>query len=296
MNQERGYSLVCGSRQQYSALARTIEGKDPAPKGSRGGRRTPHISSLIRGPVVRQRFVAKQREFLVQRLPETFPKRQTFARLFNLHSAAAIFGPVWLLAALSFVDVGSAQRSRGSDRLEPWRTSAELARHLEEPVTWSWSGQTLAKALAGLAETDRLPSLVDRRVDPGKKLEVAVVDLPLRSALDLVAEKTGQGVTVLGPAVYWGPKESAEKLRTLAELRRQEADELRPQLRLALAAQRPLEWPRLSTPRTVVAQLAAEVGLRWPTKRRCRTIFGQRSNCRHSLGPTVSRSCWLAST
>lgn len=208
---------------------------------------------------MRQRLVANPREFLRLRTTQSFPRRQSFALLFSLHSAAAIFALFWLGIALTLADSAWAQRARGG--ASTWRTASELAKHLEEPVTWSWSGQTLSKALAGLAETDRLPSFLDRRVDPGKKLEVAVVNAPLRQALGKAASQGGVGVSVLGPVVYWGPKEAAERLRTLAELRRQVADELRPQLRLALSTSKPLVWPRLTEPRAVVEQLAAEAGL-----------------------------------
>ena len=145
------------------------------------GRRTPRNLSLIRAPAVRQRLVANRREFLRTLPTQSFPRRQSFAPLFNLHSAAAVFALVWLGIAVTLADNVWAQRTRGA--APGWRTPSELAKHLEEPVTWSWSGQTLTKALAGLAETDRLPSFLDRRGDPGKKLEVAVVNTPLRQAL-----------------------------------------------------------------------------------------------------------------
>ncbi len=210
---------------------------------------------------MRQRLVAKQRDFLAKRLPQSFAKRQSFARLFSFRSASGCLTLFWVLAALSFADMVWAQRKRGAPP-QAWRTAMELAKHLDEPVTWSWSGQSLSAALTSLAETDRLSSFLDRRVDPGLKLDVTLVDTPLRQALERVAEKVSLGSAVLGPVIYWGPADSAARLRTLAETRREDADQLRPQLRLALSSSRPLAWPRLSTPRELAAQLAAEVDLK----------------------------------
>jgi hypothetical protein len=102
----------------------------------------------------------------------------------------------------------------------------------------------------------------DRRVDPQQGVDLTVRGVSLRDALDRVAQRAGMGVALLGPVVYWGPPEAARKLRTLAELRRADAQRLRPSLQLALAESRPLAWPRLSTPRAIAAALATEAGLK----------------------------------
>jgi hypothetical protein len=65
----------------------------------------------------------------------------------------------------------------------------------------------------------------------------------------------------IGDQYYVGPETAAERLVTLAAARRRDALRLPSELRTGLAARRGIAWPRLTEPRGLVTQLAAEHGI-----------------------------------
>ena len=119
----------------------------------------------------------------------------------------------------------------------------------------------MRQALRSLSREKRTATLLDRRVDPEQKIDAQISDVPLRAALQQIAEKHGLGVSILGSVIYVGPAEAAARLRTLAALR---ADDAR---RLPLPAARkfqrtkPMHWNDLAAPRGLLTKLAEENGL-----------------------------------
>jgi hypothetical protein len=68
------------------------------------------------------------------------------------------------------------------------------------------------------------------------------------------------GIGRLGRVVYLGPTGSAERLRLIAAERAREAARLPAELRTPLLGRRALNWPRLSEPRQLVTNIAAQSG------------------------------------
>lgn len=149
----------------------------------------------------------------------------------------------------------------GSLGATDWLTAARLQKQLAQPVGISWSGNPLREALGGLSRTHRVAVLLDRRVDPGQKLDVQLSDLPLGAALHEIARNQRLGLSFLGPVAYFGPPRAAAPLRTIAALRTEEI------LGLPAAWQRkfllpgPIAWDDFATPRDLIGQLAEQNGL-----------------------------------
>lgn len=142
-----------------------------------------------------------------------------------------------------------------------WATGGRLQQRLAEPVSLVWVGSPLRSALRGLSRAHRVAILIDRRVDPGQELALQVDDLPLERALRRVAEDRKLGVSLFGPAAYFGPAEVAARLRTIAALRTGEIRRLPPTSRQTFLRTAPLAWHDFAVPRELLAKLAAENSL-----------------------------------
>ena len=104
----------------------------------------------------------------------------------------------------------------------PFITGQRLQLQLDLPMTATWENLPFRQALASLSKVQQLAIVLDRRVDPEEPISLAIPGDSLRVGLEKIAQRRGLGVSILGSVVYFGPKESASKLRTLAELRKQE--------------------------------------------------------------------------
>ena len=170
-----------------------------------------------------------------------------------------------------FARCNCSHRSRGdpfrfAGRLQahaasPWATDAEFQKQLSRPTDVVWAGNPLRQALrqpfSREANGDAAGSTRRSRAEDRRQ----ICDVPLRAALQQIAEKHGLGVSILGSVIYVGPAEAAARLRTLAALR---ADDAR---RLPLPAARkfqrtkPMHWNDLAAPRGLLTKLAEENGL-----------------------------------
>lgn len=137
-----------------------------------------------------------------------------------------------------------------------WLTGSALEKQLAEPTgATSWSGTPLREAVVGLSRLYQVAILLDRRVDPDQPLNASFRDLPLSELLAKLGERCGFSAVRLGSVVYLGPPEAAAKLRTAAEMRRDDAKRLGAETFFATA---PLRWPDLTEPRQLLAKIAAD--------------------------------------
>src|SRR5207245_1970556 len=126
-----------------------------------------------------------------------------------------------------------------------WLTGDKLRAQLEQKVGIDWGGnkgRTFRQAITRLASSQRVAIVLDRRVDPDQKIELSLDDVTLDAALKLIAANKQLGVAQLGSAIYLGPKGTAEKLRTLAALRKDETLRLPSSVRSRLLQLPPMRW------------------------------------------------------
>lgn len=139
-----------------------------------------------------------------------------------------------------------------------WLVGAELARQRQQPVTIAWDGVALRDGLADLAQAERVAILLDRRLDPGLLVSLSARRKALDELLAEVAQQAGGGAIWLGPVVYVGKPEAANRLRTLAALRAADVLTLPKEERAVFQRQAAMSWEMLAEPRQLVAELAAE--------------------------------------
>jgi hypothetical protein len=168
------------------------------------------------------------------------------------------------VCALIFLTGFSATASAQSTA---WIDGETLARYWNAPIAAvHWTGRPLREGLSHLGENiaaeGRLALVLDRRVDPGLRVDFTIEDHSLGETVELLAEQLRLGVARLGPVVYLGPEQSTRRLRTLAELRNDDVRALPPAARLRLGRAIASQWPELATPREILQNMAANAGLR----------------------------------
>ncbi len=164
-------------------------------------------------------------------------------------------------AAAALVAIGPVGSAVTAKPATAWLTGRALQAKLAEPVDVYWSETPLRQAVESLSRVHRAAALIDRRVDPGQSLDLKLNGQPLRQVFQQIAASRGLGVSWLGPVAYIGPSRVTSRVRTLAELRRQEVHALSSGAGRKLLSPKRIQWDDLATPRELLAQLAAQSGI-----------------------------------
>ncbi|MEN6449595.1 MAG: STN domain-containing protein [Thermoguttaceae bacterium] len=164
------------------------------------------------------------------------------------------------IAAIAIVGAAPGRHLEAADRVD-WLTGPALQRQLGEPVDVLWADNPLRQAISRLSRACRVAVLIDRRVDPGQKLNVSLRGVSFESALQSVARDRGLGVTRLGSVVYLGPRSAAERLRGAAAALDKETRRLPVAAQRKFRESRPLAWEDLATPRELLVGLAQQGGV-----------------------------------
>lgn len=143
-----------------------------------------------------------------------------------------------------------------------WVSGKKLDEQLAAAVTVSWTNLPLGRALASLAETQHVATLLDRRIDPDREISLSLSRRPLADAFQQIASDTHTGYCQFGPLAYFGPEASARRLRTLAAMSLDQARALGASGARKFLVLRSWQWDDLSEPRELVAHLAAETDVK----------------------------------
>jgi hypothetical protein len=163
----------------------------------------------------------------------------------------------WLAAAIGFGSFGLSP----AEAMAAWMTGTALQRRLAEPVDISWPANPLRESLQRLSQAQQVAVLLDRRVDPGRKVQLKVSRAPLRDVFAELASRQQMGFCLFGPVAYFGPPSAAARIRTLSAQRTQESRRLPPAAGRTLLQPKALAWADLATPRDILAHLAQQNGL-----------------------------------
>ncbi|HZZ70771.1 MAG TPA: hypothetical protein VFE24_00855, partial [Pirellulales bacterium] len=175
----------------------------------------------------------------------------------RLWLAMACLVPVWL--AIPWC--GCFNSAQGA---EPNLLSGEALRaHLDDKIGATWAAAPLRQALYDLAQSQHIAVLLDRRIDPGQALDLTLQDAPLGQGLEQLATREKLGECLVGSVLYFGPPQTAARLRTVAALRHEEIGALPLTLRPKFLHSRSWKWDDLATPRELLGELGREVGARF---------------------------------
>ncbi len=142
-----------------------------------------------------------------------------------------------------------------------WATGPALERQLAAPVTMSLLKIPLSRALKSISTAQHIATVLDRRVDPDREIQLALTREPLRESLQRIADQLQIGYCQLGPIAYFGPASTAKRLRTLAALRLEDVRLLPPGASRKFLQMRSSHWDDLAEPRKLMEALAQEAGV-----------------------------------
>lgn len=142
-----------------------------------------------------------------------------------------------------------------------WTTGPVLEQRLKQAVDVRWSGKPLRDAIASLSQTQQVAVLIDRRVDPGQKLDLAINGSPMETVLQTIADRCGASVSQLGSVVYLGPTPVAQQLPAVAAGFEKMVRQQPKTVQRKFSTLKATTWEDLATPRGLLEQLAVQNGL-----------------------------------
>jgi hypothetical protein len=174
------------------------------------------------------------------------------------------FRTSWPIAAAVVLNVFAlASETSAAPQAKPrWATGPEVQRRLVQPVDIHWAGNPLRPAVQHLAEAVQVAILIDRRVDPGQKLDLEVKGESFQSILQAIVRQCGLGMSRLGPIVYLGPPSVAEQLKSTTAAFEQVVRKLPKAVQRKFLQTKAMAWDDLAVPRELLAELARQNGLK----------------------------------
>ncbi len=164
----------------------------------------------------------------------------------------------WASAAILAM---AAKNDEPAPNAVAWATDVQLREQLASSASASWVNAPLAQTLANFSRAQRVALLLDRRVDPDQTITYTLPPEPLSSGLHKIAQKLRIGYAQLGPVGYFGPTETARRLRTIAALRLEDVRALSPSDGRRFLQIRSWQWADLAQPRQLLDQLGEEAGI-----------------------------------
>lgn len=159
-----------------------------------------------------------------------------------------------LIFLISFLEVSML----AAEDLEYLR-EARFREAIDRPLVANGERAVLRDYLQRLAGERQVAILLDRRIDPGQRVNVALAadffDDGIRSLVGQVAAD----VSVVGDTIYVGPPESTRLLRTRIAIARNALDgvqEFTPRRQFEILRRYEVHWPDLTSPREIVQEIA----------------------------------------
>ena len=143
-------------------------------------------------------------------------------------------------------------------------TGRAFERALDAGIGLAWQDQRLRDGLRRLTRNREIAIVLDRRIDPGRKLTLQLKNVTLRELLGVIATEADAQLSVLDNVVYIGPPETAARLRTVVELisaRLPGTGVAQSGRAFALLKRRSLSWQDLDEPADIVRAVSEAYGL-----------------------------------
>ncbi len=126
-----------------------------------------------------------------------------------------------LLVTLAAVCLGlvatTGSGDEGAPPLQRWHTGSLFRRELERPVNIIRTGIGVREILSRLAEIHQVAMLLDRRIDPDRRIDVQLSHTTLLEGLQLLAGQWDAEAVTLGSTVYIGPSQAVDRSLTLVQ-------------------------------------------------------------------------------
>jgi hypothetical protein len=163
----------------------------------------------------------------------------------------------WRLTLLAALPFAATLAVRAPVAAQSTRFAARSTTH-----SVHWDGISLGEAVERIRRTGGANVVLDRRVDPNRRVTLSVSNALVDEVIAQLAAECALGVGRVGELDYLGPRDAAEGLSALAAQRRRDVARLPDELRHSLTQRKRIAWPRLTEPREMIARLATEHGWR----------------------------------
>ncbi|MBU4400407.1 MAG: hypothetical protein KKE86_13865, partial [Planctomycetes bacterium] len=170
-------------------------------------------------------------------------------------SAKVVFVGLRLVAAATVANALAWRCAAYSAGNVNWAAGPALQEQLAEPVDIYWANNPLRQAIGNLSRTRRVAVLIDRRVDPGRELNVSLKGMPLETALRQIARPRGLDVSRLGDVLYLGPAAAADRLNAVSTEFKEEIRRLPSAARRKYFPRKKLAWEDFAEPRELLDRL-----------------------------------------
>ncbi len=142
-----------------------------------------------------------------------------------------------------------------------WTTGPALQNRLAESVDIVWGEDPLRGALENFSRNKNIAVLIDRRVDPGQKIQLSLHQTTVKEALEAIGQNCNLGISLVGPVTYFAPPAVARRVRTLVALREEEVRRLPPPVVKKFFQLKSLAWDDFATPHELLQTLGKDNGL-----------------------------------
>ncbi len=171
---------------------------------------------------------------------------------------------LWIFLVLSTMAavIGEPRRSDATEEVVVGvgHPASDVSQRLRQPVSLSWTAMPLRRGIERIAERWSVGVLLDRRIDPGQSITIAVENVPLGTLLQRVAAHGHAAMAVVGSVVYIGPEDAAARLPTMWAIHREMVRRLPTRWRRRWLQRVPGGWGELSEPRRLCQQVVGQVG------------------------------------
>lgn len=131
-----------------------------------------------------------------------------------------------------------------------WRTGDDFDQFIKSPVSVSWQNAELRNRLIEFSRSQRIPIVLDRRVDPNQRLDLVVRNVSVEQFLLRVAQRCGCQFCRLGDGYYVGPSENAQRLLAIDSILSRSSKKVSTRWSEVRSA----AWEKLATPSQVLQQ------------------------------------------
>ena len=125
--------------------------------------------------------------------------------------------------------------------------------------------RTTLHYLQRISQVQQIAILIDRRIDPTQKVEVAIAAEYFDEGIREFVKQADCEMSVVADTIFVGPPETALYLKTRIELARDEFDEiedLSPKRQFKLLRRYELSWDAVSSPQEIIAKQADRYNIR----------------------------------
>ncbi len=148
------------------------------------------------------------------------------------------------------------------DEAVEFKTSAAFTTTLDSTMGVHWSENPLRPALARLQKVQGVGIWLDRRIDPGQKVDFSAQDVSMQMLLKKLAVQLQADVCRVGDCMYIGPPEVTAKLSTVAGMRNEDVRKFTPEVQKRLFQAKSRSWEILATPQQIVSAIAKDYELK----------------------------------